>query len=155
MKKIQHGKTSKVLMLEGEKLFNQGDEGNLAYMIIHGVLDVIVDGKKVGSMRDGEVFGEMALLLNQKRSATIISSQSTELVSISKENLNELVDSGSVETKKIILELCEELTKRTEFQNVIYSRDQINKILESENSIVSKLTKQILYRLERSTDHIE
>ena len=70
-------------MLEGEKLFNQGDEGNLAYMIIHGVLDVIVDGKKVGSMRDGEVFGEMALLLNQKRSATIISSQSTELVSIS------------------------------------------------------------------------
>lgn len=142
-------------MLEGEKLFNQGDEGNLAYMIIHGVLDVIVDGKKVGSMRDGEVFGEMALLLNQKRSATIISSQSTELVSISKENLNELVDSGSVETKKIILELCEELTKRTEFQNVIYSRDQINKVLESENSIVSKLTKQILYRLERSTDHIE
>ena len=68
MKIISHGKTTKVLMLEGETLFKQGDEGNKAYMIVHGVLDVIVDGKKVGSMRDGEVFGEMALILNQKRS---------------------------------------------------------------------------------------
>ena len=31
-------------------------------------------------MKDGEVFGEMALLLNQRRSATITSSQSTELI---------------------------------------------------------------------------
>ena len=62
MKKITHGKTSKILMLDGETLFEQGDEGDLAYMIVHGTLDVFVDGKKVGSMRDGEVFGEMALL---------------------------------------------------------------------------------------------
>ena len=33
-------------MLDGETLFKQGDDGNIAYMIIHGVMDVIVDGKK-------------------------------------------------------------------------------------------------------------
>ncbi len=142
-------------MLDGETLFKQGDEGNLAYMIIHGVLDVIVDGKKVGSMRDGEVFGEMALLLNQKRSATIVSNQSTELVSISKKNLDELVNSGSDKIKEIIINLCKELAKRSEFQKVIYSHDDINQILENENEIISKLTKQILYRLERSTKHVE
>ena len=54
-------------MLDGETLFKQGDDGNIAYMIIHGVMDVIVDGKKVGTMSNGEVFGEMALLLNQKK----------------------------------------------------------------------------------------
>ena len=83
MKEISHGKTTKVLMLEGETLFNQGDKGDKAYMIVSGVLDVLVDGKKVGSMRDGEVFGEMALILQQNRSATITSAQSTELISIS------------------------------------------------------------------------
>ena len=40
-------------------------------MIVSGALDVIVDGKKVGYMKDGEVFGEMALILQQNRSATI------------------------------------------------------------------------------------
>ena len=49
---------------------------------IKTIIDSVVDGKKVGSMRDGEVFGEMALILKQNRSATIISNQSTELISI-------------------------------------------------------------------------
>ncbi len=155
MKKIQHGKTTKLLLIDGETLFNQGDTGNTAYMIVHGVMDVMVDGKKVGTMRDGEVFGEMALILNQRRSASIISNQPTELISISKENLDELIDSGSDKAKKIIIELCEELAKRTEFQNVIYTHDDIDSILESENQIITKLTKQILYRLERSTNHVE
>ena len=34
-------------MLEGETLFNQGDKGDKAYMIVSGALDVEVDGKKV------------------------------------------------------------------------------------------------------------
>ncbi len=142
-------------MLDGETLFNQGEEGNKAYMIIHGVLDVMVDGKKVGSMRDGEVFGEMALILKQKRSATIKSNQSTELISISKENLDQLIKSGSSEAQKIIVHLCEELSKRSEYQNIKYTHQDIDKILEEENQIITKITKQILYRLDKSTKHVE
>ena len=155
MKSITHGKTTKVLMLEDETLFSQGDEGNKAYMIVHGSLNVIVDGKKVGTMSNGEVFGEMALLLNQKRSATIVSNQPTELVSISKKNLEELMNSGSDKIKKIIIDLCKELAKRAEYQQIIYSHDEIDAVLENENEIIAKLAKQILYRLERSTKHIE
>ena len=142
-------------MLEDETLFHQGDKGNKAYMIVHGSLNVIVDGKKVGIMRDGEVFGEMALLLNQNRSATIVSNQPTELVSISKENLDDLIESGSANAKKIIMELCQELAKRTEYQKLIYSHEDIDKTLESENHLIAKLIKQIMYRLERSTKHVE
>ena len=54
-------------MLDGETLFKQGDQGDKAYMIVHGLMEVVVDGKKVGLMREGEVFGEMALILNQRR----------------------------------------------------------------------------------------
>ena len=66
MKKITHGQTTKILMLEDEVLFNQGDEGNNAYMIVAGRLSVEVDKNSAGYMGDGEVFGELALLLNQK-----------------------------------------------------------------------------------------
>ena len=84
MKKIKFGETTKLLLTEEETLFNQGDEGDKAYMIISGRLTVLVDNVRVGSMSDGEVFGELALLLNQKRSATIISFTATELIEIDK-----------------------------------------------------------------------
>ena len=87
MKKVKFGETTKLLLTEEETLFSQGDDGSEADMIVSGRLSVIVDKKRVGSMSDGEVFGELALLLNQKRSATIISTTATELVEITKEGL--------------------------------------------------------------------
>ena len=66
MKKIKFGETTKILLIEDETLFKQGETGDKAYMIISGRMSVLVDNIKVGSMSDGEVFGELALLLNQK-----------------------------------------------------------------------------------------
>ena len=95
MKKIKFGETTKLLLTEEETLFNQGDEGDKAYMIISGRLTVLVDNVRVGSMSDGEVFGELALLLNQKRSATIISVTATELIEIDKNGLDKIIESAS------------------------------------------------------------
>ena len=155
MKTIQMGNTTKVLMKEGDELFRQGDKGDSAYMIVYGHLDVLVDNQKKGSMRDGEVFGELALLLDQKRSATIIAGAATELVSISKDSLNELIESGSDSAKKIINELCVELSKRSEFQKIPFTRKTLEDNLEDENQIITKLAQQIFYRLEKSTTHLD
>ena len=67
MKKVKFGETTKLLLTEEETLFNQGDEGDKAYMIVSGRMNVFVDNVRVGSMSDGEVFGELALLLKQKK----------------------------------------------------------------------------------------
>ena len=112
MKKIKFGETTKLLLIEEETLFKQGDEGDKAYMIISGRLSVLVDNVKVGSMSDGEVFGELALILNQKRSATITSMTPTELIEIDKNGLERIIESASADTKKMIIQLCEALSKR-------------------------------------------
>ncbi len=155
MKKIKFGQTTKLLLTEEETLFSQGDEGSEAYMIVSGRMNVIVDKKRVGSMTDGEVFGELALLLNQKRSATIISTTPTELIEITKDSLNTIIDSASNETKSMIIQLCEALSKREEFQKVPFSESDLMKNLESENELVTKFAKQIFHRLDHSTAHIE
>ncbi|GIR26630.1 MAG: hypothetical protein CM15mP40_12380 [Alphaproteobacteria bacterium] len=62
------------------------------------------------------------------------------MISISKENLDELINSGS-KRPKVILNLCKELAKRNEFQNVLYSHDEIDEVIESENQIIKKITK--------------
>ena len=155
MKKVKFGQTTKLLLTQEETLFSQGDEGSEAYMIVSGRLNVFVDEKRVGSMSDGEVFGELALLLNQKRSATIISTTATELVEITKEGLERIIDSASGETKKMIMQLCEALSKREEFQKVPFSEKDLMKNLEPENELITKFAKQIFHRLDHSTVHIE
>ena len=155
MKKITHGQTTKILMLEDEVLFNQGDEGNNAYMIVAGRLSVEVDKNSAGYMGDGEVFGELALLLTQKRSATVKSVKPTELIEIDKEGLELILNSASDIVKEMILKLCEELSKRTEFQKVPFTLEELNSKIDSENELITKLARQIFYRLDKSTSHVE
>ena len=155
MKKITHGQTNKILMLEDEILFNQGDDGNKAYMIVSGRLSVEVDDNEVGYMSDGEVFGELALLLNQKRSATVKSVKATELIEINKEGLELILNSASDEVKEMILKLCEELSKRSEFQQIPFTLEELNSKVGKENELITKLARQIFYRLDKSTSHVE
>ncbi|MAI59452.1 MAG: hypothetical protein CMM92_00345 [Rickettsiales bacterium] len=155
MKKITHGQTTKILMLEDEVLFNQGDEANKAYMVVAGRLSVEVDKNAAGYMGDGEVFGELALLLNQKRSATVKSVKPTELIEINKEGLELILNSASGIVKEMILKLCEELSKRTEFQKVPFTLEELNSKVDCENELITKLARQIFYRLDKSTSHVE
>ena len=142
-------------MLEDETLFNQGDEGNKAYMIVAGKLSVEVDKNEVGFMSDGEVFGELALLLNQKRSATVKSVKPTELIEINKEGLELILNSASDQIKEMILKLCEELSKRSEFQKIPFTLEELNSKIGEENELITKLARQIFYRLDKSTSHVE
>ena len=155
MKKITLGQTNKILMLEDEILFNQGDDGNKAYIIVSGRLSVEVDKNEAGFMGDGEVFGELALLLNQKRSATVKSVKPTELIEIDKEGLDSILNSASDQVKEIILKLCEELSKRTEFQKIPFTIEELNSKIVEENELITKLARQIFYRLDKSTSHVE
>ena len=142
-------------MLEDETLFNQGDEGNNAYMIVSGKLSVEVDKNEAGFMSDGEVFGELALLLNQKRSATVKSVKPTELIEINKEGLELILNSASDQIKEMILKLCEELSKRSEFQQIPFTLEELNSKVGKENELITKLARQIFYRLDKSTSHVE
>ena len=142
-------------MLEDETLFNQGDEGNKAYMIVSGKLSVEVDKNEAGFMSDGEVFGELALLLNQKRSATVKSVKATELIEINKEGLELILNSASDQIKEMILKLCEELSKRSELQKIPFTLEELNSKYGEENELITNLARQIFYRLDKSTSHVE
>ena len=154
MKIENFGNTRKIRLLPNELLFNQGDEGNCAFLINQGNLDVIVDGKKVENLFEGELFGEMALILNQKRSASVVAKSSTELIEITKASFEEIMNEVSNDLKQIIQKLCEELSKRNS-TDMIINKNELDELLKNENSIVTALTRQIYFRLTNSTNHPE
>ena len=70
-------------MLPGECAINQGEEkGNSAFLIISGSFNVEINNKVVGGMSSGEIFGELSLILGEKRKATVRAVTGSELVEI-------------------------------------------------------------------------
>ncbi len=59
----------------GERLFEKGDEGDAAFIIINGEVEVLVpvDGgeQSVATLGRGEIFGELAVICDQTRSTAI------------------------------------------------------------------------------------
>ncbi len=61
---------------KGEKIFREGENGNRAYIIQRGMVDIIkdIDGEDVtvGSVGPGGIFGEMALIDDEPRMASAV-----------------------------------------------------------------------------------
>jgi hypothetical protein len=56
---------------EGREVFNQGDHGDRFYVIDEGEAEVIGDGRLIRALRSGDSFGEIALLHDTLRTATV------------------------------------------------------------------------------------
>ena len=61
----------------GDVIFKEGDEGVGFFMISDGAVDISRGGKSLSTLKSGDFFGEMALLDNHRRSATVTASQDT------------------------------------------------------------------------------
>lgn len=79
----------------GEELFRQGDAGDAAYVITDGEAEVIAETAAgpvvVATRRQGDVIGEMAILCEAPRSATIRARRRMEALVISKALFNQLL----------------------------------------------------------------
>jgi CRP-like cAMP-binding protein len=67
-----------------ERLFEKGDEGDAAFIIIDGEVEVLVpvDGgeQSVAILGKGEIFGELAAICNQTRSTAIAACSELEVL---------------------------------------------------------------------------
>lgn len=68
----------------GERLFEKGDDGDAAYVVIKGSVDVLVPTDQgeasVAVLGEKEIFGEMAVLCDQPRTTAIAAK--TDLVAL-------------------------------------------------------------------------
>ncbi len=85
-----------VPMRSGETVVTQGDDGDFYYIIKVGKAKVIRTGKTgaevtLATLKDGDAFGEEALLSEAKRNATVTMESDGTLMRLSKEDFNALL----------------------------------------------------------------
>jgi NTE family protein/lysophospholipid hydrolase len=77
-----------VHLRSGDTLFRQGDPGDAAFIVINGRLRVVVESNSseqvLGEVGRGQPIGEMALIDDQPRSATVYAIRDTRLVKFSR-----------------------------------------------------------------------
>ena len=80
----------------GEQIFKEGDAGDCAYLIEKGVVEVIVTGQdgehRIGLLGKNEMFGEVALIDHQPRTATVRAVEKTVLVPIRRKLVEGLLE---------------------------------------------------------------
>jgi CRP/FNR family cyclic AMP-dependent transcriptional regulator len=71
---------------KGDRIIQEGDLGGEMFIIKSGSVDVIKkDGKKeffLATLERGDFFGEMAMLENVSRTATVIARETTQLIAL-------------------------------------------------------------------------
>jgi CRP-like cAMP-binding protein len=80
----------------GTTIIRQGEPGDSFFVIEHGAVDVIDEraGRMIGTLQDNDVFGELALLTGEPRSATAVAVKETRVWSILKEQFDRLLDAS-------------------------------------------------------------
>jgi len=78
---------------EGKVVFTRGEPGDCAYFIRVGEVEVVDEGSGtvLARLGPGEYFGEMALLANAPRNATVKTLTDVELATLCKENFLSMV----------------------------------------------------------------
>jgi len=104
---------------KGETIFLQGSIGQKAYILKKGKVQVLVGGRDgedttVAVIEPVHVFGEMALLLDDKRTATIKAVEFAEVIEVDRATFKQTLDGSPGIVVNILNAMAERLKLTTE-----------------------------------------
>jgi CRP/FNR family transcriptional regulator, cyclic AMP receptor protein len=125
---------------DGDIIVSEGIVSNNAYVIFEGKVNVTkkVDKKSIliNTLNKGEVFGEMGLISQSVRSASVVAVGNVTIGVIDREQFEAIVSKLPDDARAIVKALVERLS---------YTSDQLSKIgleLEKTRSIISSFSSQ-------------
>ena len=99
----------------GHILIEEGDDSKTAYFLYAGraVVYKRTDSgeRRLGELAEGQLFGEMAYLLNEKRTASVVAESEITVLALPPQTLEELMRHSAPLSRRIIDTLCQRLER--------------------------------------------
>jgi CRP-like cAMP-binding protein len=94
---------------EGKTLIRQGDRGREFFVLLSGDADVTRDGDQIQTMHGGDFFGEIALVSNVPRTATVTAVSPIRALVINDRDFRTLLEHSPQIQLKVLEALAERL----------------------------------------------
>jgi len=148
--------TSIVSFQKSDYIIRKGDEANEMYIIINGKVQVVSeDGSKTfDSMKAGQFFGEVGVVNNVPRTATIVAATNVDLIVLSRKSLDEVVKKYPECHKIILLEaekkykiVQKRVEKDNKKKNKLSKKESLRKNSKAKSISKDKISKFSLNKL--------
>lgn len=97
----------------GATIFNEGEDGEQLYIVRSGSVALQAHGQELETVGEGAIFGEMALIDREPRSATAVAKSDCELVAIDKRRFWFLVQETPYFAEIVMRIMADRLRRRT------------------------------------------
>jgi len=98
----------------GQIIFEQGQAGKFMFVIKEGAVEIQIKDKPISTLGVGESFGEVSLIVDSPRSATIIAKTDCKLVLIDQKYFDFLVQNTPYFASNIMQIVTQRLLKADE-----------------------------------------
>jgi CRP-like cAMP-binding protein len=92
---------------EGRELTREGAPGREFFVLIEGQADVLKDGRKINTLGAGDFFGEIALVHQSPRTATVKAASPVRALVVTERNFRRLLEQNPEVQRKVLLALAE------------------------------------------------
>ncbi|ABW67682.1 Crp/Fnr family transcriptional regulator [Desulfosudis oleivorans] len=110
----------------GDVIFREGDPGDAAYLILSGLVKITRQQKKtrlvLNQLGADQIFGEMAMITGEPRTATATALEPTEVFVITEERLNENLSQHLAIVKNLIDQLIERMKQLLQHQSAMMEK---------------------------------
>ena len=137
IKNITESGLEQINYKEGSLIYKVNEKPKFAYYVYTGKVEIISENHyKIGTVREGELFGEISSLFNKEHSVSANASEDTRLLIIEKELFFNKVESADPILKAIIrtlsLRLHDSNQKSEEIWRQLHILSSIKKDLEKD-----------------------
>ena len=97
--------TDAITLAPGDVLFQKGDAGDTMFVVLEGALEIQVGDKVVETATRGAIIGEMALIDQAPRNATVIARENSRLVKVDQRRFHFLIQQNPFFATHVMKEL--------------------------------------------------
>jgi CRP-like cAMP-binding protein len=94
---------------EGKEMTKEGSRGREFFVLLEGEADVTKNGQSINKLGAGEFFGEIALVSDSPRTATVTATSPVRALVITDRSFRRLMDDSPEIQRKVLVELAERL----------------------------------------------
>jgi CRP-like cAMP-binding protein len=92
---------------EGKTLMKEGDRGREFFVLVEGNVDVVKGRRKVNALGKGDFFGEIALVSQRPRTATVTTTSPVRVLVVTEQSFRSLLERAPDVQRKVLMALAD------------------------------------------------